>query len=229
MRKNNAFLGYGIITIVLLGSVIANVYSGIVSSFFTVRRLPNIPKNLMQTKDNEFSNFHVITNFDPDIKTQMSFFHWQILQTFVEHVDEMNGSYHASYSKLHYEKLQEKIHVISPNCVTFESLLCDIVNKAEVEVIRFNDSKIARNLSLSDAFGIVHSWSDVNIADKFINSFERFERFYDSQYYTSYIDGGNSEVLFLNHGKYLKHHFHSLLAWVDNSGIYKRMQELESG
>jgi len=228
MRRNNGFLGYGVIIFVLLGSVIANLYSGVVSSFFTVRRLPVIPKNLMQTTDNAFAKFVLITDFSPNSDLQLSFFHRQVLQTFVEQVDEMQGSYHGSYRKSHYQTLMDKIAVTSPDYVDFDSVLCDIVNKAEVKVIRYNDSKVVKNVSLGDSFAIVRGRSFISIADIFINSFARFETFPDSQYYTNYIDGGNLEVLVLNHGKYLKLHFHSLLAWIDNSGIYSRMTELES-
>jgi len=159
---------------------------------------------------------------------QLSFFHRQVLQTFVEQVDEMQGSYHGSYRKSHYQKLMDKVAVASPDYVDFDSVLCDIVNKAEVKVIRYNDSKVVKNVSLGDSFAIVRGRSFISIANIFINSFARFETFPDSKYYTNYIDGGNLEVLVLNHGKYLKLHFHSLLAWIDNSGIYKRMTELES-
>jgi len=69
---------------------------------------------------------------------------------------------------------------------------------------------------------LVHSKIDVTIGTIGI-----YQYYQDRQYYRQFVDHGEMVIHVLNHGGHIKSLFHATLAWIDNCGIYKHIEELE--
>jgi len=93
------------------------------------------------------------------------------------------------------------------------------------------DKKGPRNalkrVDFLETFAVASDSFCTNTLSLIAKELDVYESFPENKYYTKKFDVGKNSFLILNMGKYLKANFHSVLAWIDNTGIYQRLLNLD--
>jgi len=173
-RSKRNSLGYIIIIFILLASLISNLYSGIVASFFTVRRLPTIPRSLMEFSSEQFLDIPIVTH-GRDFAHNLCTFHSHFIEPLVRRFKDINSSMLSSSSteKASYELLMRKVYCISTARTTsFSIAVLNITFGKHISAYNFPERKVV-NISLGDFFGFIDHKPEIEALSKFAKFLEQ--------------------------------------------------------
>jgi len=132
--KGNIF-GCFFLIFILLASLISNLYSGIVASFFTVRRLPEIPRSLIDFSSEQLRDIPIVI-YGRDYAQDLCTFHSHFIECLMKRFEEFNETYAGENAS--YEVLMQMVSCIdSAKFFSYTEAVIDFTYSKNINVFNY--------------------------------------------------------------------------------------------